>query len=71
MTDTKLLREMIAKSGLKLGYIAQQMGLSRQALQQKINNDRDFKAGEVNELSRLLQLDNPTREAIFFSLRVD
>ena len=38
MTNTKLLREKIEASGLKLSYIASQLWISRAALTMKIEN---------------------------------
>ncbi|WP_303916721.1 helix-turn-helix transcriptional regulator [Subdoligranulum variabile] len=66
MTDTKRLRDAIQASGLKISFLAEKMGISRQALQQKIDNDSEFKASEIAALAGLLGLDIPEKEAIFF-----
>lgn len=71
MTDTKLLRDHIAKSGFKLAYLAEQLGITRQALQKKIENDSEFKASEVDRLSKLLNLSVEEKEGIFFALKMD
>lgn len=71
MTDTKKLREQIARSGFKLVYLADQLGITRQALQKKIENDTEFKASEVDRLSKLLQLSVEDKEGIFFALKMD
>lgn len=71
MTDTKLLRFHIAKSGFKLAFLAEQLGISRQSLQKKIDNDTEFKASEVDGLSRLLNLSVAEKEQVFFALKVD
>ena len=72
MTDTKLLKEWIARSGLKLMYIAQCMGLSRAGLYNKINNRRPFNQYEIDKLCQVLQIVSVhDKEAIFFANNVD
>lgn len=72
MTDTKLLKEKIASSGLKLSYIAQYMGLSRAGLYNKVNNRRPFNQHEIDKLCRVLQIRSMAeKEAIFFANHVD
>ena len=65
MTNTELLKDYISKSGYKLGYLANQVGISRFSLTQKINNKSEFKANEMDALSRLLGIKN--KEQIFFA----
>lgn len=72
MTNTKLLKQKIDDSGLKYGFIAQKMGLSRQGLQKKIENVNSFKANEIQQLCELLSIyDYLDKEAIFFANVVD
>ena len=72
MTDTKLLREWIKKSGLKLSFIAEKLSLSRYGLQRKIENASDFRTGEVAILCELLGIsDIKEKERIFFAQRDD
>lgn len=72
MTDTVLLKERISRSGLKLGYIAQCMGLSRMGLYNKINNRRPFNQYEIEALCQLLQISSAQEKvAIFFTPHVD
>lgn len=56
MTNTKLLREKIEASGLKLSYIADQLGISGKALSMKIENRTEFKPSEIVKLSKLLRI---------------
>ena len=66
MTNTELLMDFIKKSGLKLGFIADQMDLSRFGLSKKINNDSEFKASEIEKLCNLLDITSlEDRERIF------
>lgn len=67
MTNTSLLEDQIEKSGYKKSFIAKQIGISAYALAMKINNESEFKANEINVLSRLLNIDVQTRDAIFFA----
>jgi hypothetical protein len=68
MTNTELLMDYVKKSGLKLGYIAEQMELSRYGLSKKINNDTEFKASEIEKLCNLLHITSmEDRSRIFFA----
>lgn len=67
MTNTELLEDAIKKSGLKKGFIAEKLGLSRAGLSNCINNRAEFKVGHVNALCELLNLDTDMRNAIFFA----
>jgi len=67
MVDTILLQREVKKSGLKYKYIARQMNLSPYGLQNKICSRTEFKASEIDCLSKLLSLSTKKRDAIFFS----
>ena len=71
MTDTVKLRELISKSGLKLGYIANQLGISRFALSNNIQNRTEFRVSEIVKMCELLCIDYDSREQIFFAHKVD
>ena len=72
MTNTTLLEEKIAKSGLKKSYIAKAMGLSAYGLALKIQNVHEFKASEIEKMCILLGIDDlEERCAIFFASKVD
>ena len=71
MTNSDLLKKAIDDSGYKLRYIAKQLGISYQALLNKINNDSGFKAGEIQVLCDLLKIDIQNKEQIFFYHYVD
>lgn len=66
MTNTDLLKRKIDESGLKMQYIAEQLGISHQALYNKIGNKTQFLASEIMKLSELLKLTKRERDAIFF-----
>ena len=67
MTDTKLLREQVDKSGLKYQFIAENLDLSRFGLSMKVDDKTEFKASEIIKLCDLLNIDNDLRDRIFFT----
>lgn len=68
MTNTDLLKEIIAKSGYKLEYLADKCGITRQALSNKIANRNNFMAEEIAVLCRELKISSLTeKERIFFA----
>ena len=66
MTNTKLLRERIEASGLKLSYIASQLWISRAALTMKIENKSDFRQKEIVKLCELLGINTPEEKNKIF-----
>lgn len=72
MTDTKKLRERINHKGLKLGYLAKQLGLSAYGLALKINNVHEFTSSEIVSLCELLDISSlKEKESIFFKKKDD
>ena len=71
MTNIVLLQKYIEKSGLKKGYIAEHMGLSKQGFHNKINGKTDFSVKEILTLCNLLNISITEREEIFFTIDVD
>lgn len=68
MTNTDLLKDAIAKSGLKMGFIASFVGVSRQVLWKKINNISPFNQYEIDKMCEVLNITSLKRkEAIFFA----
>ena len=68
MTNTELLREAITRSGLKLQFIADTLGIPRFALNNKIENKSQFKSGEIKTLCNLLGIESLSeKELIFFA----
>lgn len=70
MTNTRLLREKIDKSGYKMGYIASRIGITPQGFYLKLNNTHQFKAAEIQMLCKLLDIDSEEMKAIFFATEV-
>lgn len=64
--DTALLDEAIDNSGLKTGYIVEQLGISRQAFDKKRKGINAFRQSEVYVLCDLLRLSDAQKVDIFF-----
>lgn len=67
MVKTELLREAIDRSGLKIQFLADSIGISRQSLSSKIDGVYDFKLKEAIKLAKLLGLTASERSNIFFT----
>lgn len=68
MTDRKLLEEKIRQSGLKKGYLAERLGVSRATFCALLNNQTEFKTSQVRTLCELLDIhDDETLRAVFFA----
>lgn len=63
--NTKLLQQKIKGSGLKMGFIAEKLGRSRQALSDKIQGKTEFLPSEIRILCELLHLSDDDRRLIF------
>lgn len=67
LTDTKALKEIISNNGLKLKYVAEQLGLSQYGFSLKVENKKEFKTSEVTALCELLNINSlEDKEKIFF-----
>ena len=71
MTDSKVLQKRIMASGYKLKFIDHKLGVSYQTLLNKIDNRSEFKATEIFELCKILNLNAEEKEAIFFASLVE
>lgn len=63
--DVELLDEYIKKSGLKIGFIVETLGISRQAFGKKCKGKMSFRAPEVYVLCDLLKIPNDVKPKIF------
>lgn len=63
--NTKLFQQKIKDSGLKMGFIAEKLGRSRQALSDKIQGKTEFLPSEIRILCELLHLSDDDRRLIF------
>lgn len=71
-TNTRLLQEKIDDSGLKKGYLVEQLQTSYAWLNKKINNEVPFNACEIQALCEILGIvDLKEKERIFFAKNVE
>lgn len=66
MTNSALLNEVISESGITITAIARKLGITREGLYKKMNNETEFKASEIALMQNILHLPNKKRDAIFF-----
>lgn len=66
MIDTMQIRTYIDARGVKLGHVADVLGVSSNTLRNKLNQTTDFKLSEVEKLSSLLRLTRDERDECFF-----
>ena len=68
MTNSELLKKAIEESGLKVGFIADFVGISRQLLWKKINNLTPFNQYEIDKMCDVLKITSlRQKESIFFA----
>lgn len=69
--DTELLDEYIEKSGLRVAFICEQLGISRQAFDRKRKGKIAFRQSEVYVVCDLLHItDVADKTKIFFTQNV-
>ena len=72
MTNTTLLENLIKASGLKLSFIAEKLGITRQALYKKIRGLTQFVGPEIKIMCELLHLETWDQiQPVFFADDVD
>lgn len=72
MTNTLKLKALLLLNGFNQEDLAKYLGLSKQAINMKINNKRAFRLTEISKICDLLKIDNvQERFAIFFVNDVD
>jgi predicted XRE-type DNA-binding protein len=68
MTNRELLEEKIKQTGLKKGFIAEELGVSRSTFCALMRGEAEFRVSQVCTLCRLLGIkDDKTLAAIFFA----
>ena len=71
MTNTERLKGAIVSAGLKQASVAEKMGISATALNNKITNKSPFTADEIKSLQVILNLSRNEVDIIFFADKVD
>ena len=67
LINSEILCQKISDSGMTITYIANKIGISREGLYNKLNNETEFKASEIAALKKLLRLSVKERDTIFFA----
>jgi DNA-binding Xre family transcriptional regulator len=68
MTNTDKLNELIRQKGVKKGYLAERLGVSRTTFCALLGNKTEFKASQIRILCEELGIeDDETVKAIFFA----
>lgn len=65
--DKALLKAKVSASGLKKGFIAEQLGISRAGYGLKENGRNEFTASEIQTMRKLLNLSDREVRVIFLS----
>ena len=71
MTNAKLLRWYIEKSGYKRKFVAEKIGLTYQGYLYKESGKNEFNQSEIEGLYELLSIPLKDKERIFFAKKVD
>lgn len=66
-----LLKEKIDESGKTMTHLANILGITREALYNKLAGESEFKISEMNALIRDLRLTKEERDQIFFGHKCD
>lgn len=66
-----LLKKVIQERGIKITSLAENIGISRQSLSQKLNGEREFSQGEIFAIKSFLRLSDSEFILIFFSSDVE
>jgi len=69
MTNTLKLKALMVEKGFTQQQLAKKLGISEQSLNYKINNKREFKASEIQALTKILDVQDV--DSIFFARDVD
>lgn len=65
--DQKSLKQHIDDKGLKIKYLAKELGLSYESTCRKVRGESDFKATEIGIVANILELTNDDICSIFFT----
>lgn len=68
MTNTKLLKEKVESSGLRTGFIAERLGISRAGWYRKLKGKSPFTAEQIQIMCDILHITSlREKEDIFFA----
>lgn len=67
MVNTQLLDDRIKQSGLRVGFIVEKLGLSRNGFDKKRKGKTPFRTAEIYVICDLLNLNDEDKTRIFFA----
>lgn len=67
MTNVEKLKDKIKESGMTIKAVSEKSGILRETLYNRFNVNADFKASEIDSLTRILKLSEKERNDIFFA----
>ena len=70
VVNSNKLKKAINRKGLKIRYIAEKLGISHEAMYNKVKGKTEFKASEISALIDLLDLTANDVFEIFFARKV-
>ena len=71
MTNRNALEDKVQKSGYRLDFICEKIGITYQSWLNKIKNISEFKQSEIVKLAKLLNLSQDEINVIFFDYESD
>lgn len=71
MVNKKLLLNLIKEKGLKQKFLAEKLGITYQAFNNKINNLSEFTVSEAYEIANLLDIRGSILECEIFLSNLD
>lgn len=66
MTDFEKLKEAITESGIPVSTIARRAGIERATFYNRLNGKSEFRASEIEGITKALRLTKKQRDDIFF-----
>ena len=66
MTSAEAFRDALDRRGVKMAFVAQLLGITRQGLSVRLKRGADFRAWEMMEISDRLNLTGEEVKAIFY-----
>ena len=67
MTNRDLFQEIVKRSGLKMGYLAEKMGMTHQTLLNKLQNKTEFTVYEAQVFMDVTGCSAEERDAVFYA----
>ena len=71
MTNSEMFRKKVDSCGITITYLAKMLGITREALYNKIRNETEFKASEISCVAKVLNLTQREINEIFFAKNVN